>query len=413
MTVTASGVDVRVRRRARASVGRARARWRDARGWRRKEVAVGRLDVRTRASGDARGRIARESVGVDEGGWMKESAARWSRWGWDGGAVVGAAAGAAAVGVASAGAANAATMSMGGWDAQTWAIGALFFLAGVGLEIGTVREAAADWRLNALIEFFIFVFPPCVVAAAGPVLVRSGWLDEGVVDGLFVMACLPTTVGSGVAFTRSAGGDVPTALLNSMAANLVGIFLTPALIHAYLGAESTIDPVASSSKLLTQAFVPVVLGMSLRLAPGVASAADGALKEPSKIASDAILLAIVVKTFVTAEQSEAGALDWTSAGHLVSVLAAFMLLHKGSIWLATSSASTFSRPGRVAALYMGSHKTLAFGLPLITTTFGDDPNLTSYLLPLVVYHPALLVASSALAAPLRAYVDDAESERET
>ena len=238
-------------------------------------------------------------------------------------------------------------------------------------------------------------------------------MTDSVVSGLFVMACLPTTVGSGVAFTRSAGGNVPAALLNSMAANLAGIFLTPALVHAYLGAESTIDPVASSSKLLVQAFVPVVLGMSLRLVPGVASAADGALKEPSKIASDAILLAIIVKTFVTAEQSKAGALDWTTAGHLVSVLGAFMLVHKGALWLSASSVPNFSRRDRVAALYMGSHKTLAFGLPLITTTFENDPNLTSYLLPLVVYHPALILASSALVTPLRAYADGTESERET
>ena len=328
-------------------------------------------------------------------------------------AVGGSAALAAVATLAGASAASAATNPIGGWDLQTWAIAALFFIAGVGLPIGTVREAAADWRLNAFIEFFVFIFPPCLIAAAGPALVQSGWLTDSVVSGLFVMACLPTTVGSGVAFTRSAGGNVPAALLNSMAANLAGIFLTPALVHAYLGAESTIDPVASSSKLLVQAFVPVVLGMSLRLVPGVASAADGALKEPSKIASDAILLAIIVKTFVTAEQSEAGALDWTTAGHLVSVLGAFMLVHKGALWLSASSVPNFSRRDRVAALYMGSHKTLAFGLPLITTTFENDPNLTSYLLPLVVYHPALILASSALVTPLRAYADGTESERET
>ncbi|OUS49027.1 putative sodium bile acid cotransporter [Ostreococcus tauri] len=320
-------------------------------------------------------------------------------------------------GVASAGgvvasAAAAAALASGGlgtWDPQTWAIAGLFLIAGVGLPIETVREAASNWRLNAFTQAFVFGFPPVVVASAASTLVQSGWLDETVVSGVFIMACLPTTVGSGVAFTRSADGNVSAALLNSVAANLAGIFLTPALVHAYLGADSAVDPVASSSKLVAQAVLPTLVGMSMRLLPGVAAAADGALKEPSKLLSDAILLAIVVKTFVTAEQSEAGALDWTTGAHLLGFLALFMLAHKSAIWLAASSVEGFSRRDRVAALYMGSHKTLAFGVPLITTTFENDPNLTSYLLPLVAYHPALIAVSAALVAPLRAYVAEGET----
>ena len=319
-------------------------------------------------------------------------------------------------GVASAGgvvaSAAAAALASGGletWDPQTWAIAGLFLIAGVGLPIETVREAASNWRLNAFTQAFVFGFPPVVVASAASTLVQSGWLDETVVSGVFIMACLPTTVGSGVAFTRSADGNVSAALLNSVAANLAGIFLTPALVHAYLGADSAVDPVASSSKLVAQAVLPTLVGMSMRLLPGVAAAADGALKEPSKLLSDAILLAIVVKTFVTAEQSEAGALDWTTGAHLLGFLALFMLAHKSAIWLAASSVEGFSRRDRVAALYMGSHKTLAFGVPLITTTFENDPNLTSYLLPLVAYHPALVAVSAALVAPLRAYVAEGEN----
>ena len=89
--------------------------------------------------------------------------------------------------------------------------------------------------------------------------------------------------------------------------------------------------------------------------------------------------------------------------HLVSVLLVFMLLHKGSIFLAASRVGAFSREDVVCALYMGSHKTLAFGLPLISTTFEGDPNLASYVLPLVIYHPLQIFASSLLARPLARY----------
>ena len=136
----------------------------------------------------------------------------------------------------------------------------------------------------------------------------------------------------------------------------------------------------------------------------VAERADGSLKEPTKRLSDVILAGVVAKAFLTAEQSEAGSLDLTFAFHLICVLLAFMAIHKGTIWLAASSVRTFARRDRVAALYMGSHKTLAFGLPLIATTFEGNPNLPAYLLPLVLYHPMQILVSSVLVPALRRYV---------
>ena len=325
--------------------------------------------------------------------------------------VTGAAAAAAAAAwtLASRGAASAASdgvLASGAGGLEKYAIAALFFIAGVGLPVGILKDAAGDVPLNAFTQSFVFVFPVALAAVAVPELVSSGWVDPRTGNGLFILAALPTTVGSGVAFTRSADGNFSAALLNSLASNLAGIFLTPALIHAYLGADSSVNAIDAASKLLLEAFVPVVLGMSTRLIPGVAERADGSLKEPTKRLSDVILIGIVAKAFLTAEQSEAGSLDLTFTAHLLSVLMAFMVVHKGAIFLAASSVPTFRRRDVVSALYMGSHKTLAFGLPLITTTFEGDPNLPAYLLPLVLYHPMQILVSSLLVPALRRYVDD-------
>jgi len=309
-----------------------------------------------------------------------------------------------AASAASAASGDALGMLSGAGELEKYAIAALFFIAGVGLPVGILKDAAGDVPLNAFTQSFIFVFPVALAAAAVPELISSGWLDAQTGNGLFILAALPTTVGSGVAFTRSADGNFSAALLNSLASNLMGIFLTPALIHAYLGADSSVNAIDSTSKLLLEAFVPVVLGMSTRLIPGVAERADGSLKEPTKRLSDVILVGIVGKAFLTAEQSEAGSLDLTFAFHLICVLLAFMAIHKGTIWLAAASVQTFARRDRVAALYMGSHKTLAFGLPLIATTFEGDPNLPAYLLPLVLYHPMQILVSSVLVPALRRYV---------
>jgi sodium/bile acid cotransporter 7 len=299
----------------------------------------------------------------------------------------------------------AAISGSGGGSFQTYAVAALFFIAGVGLPSSVLRDAVSDVRLNTFIHGFVFVFPTAIVAACAPFMVSKGWLDVETVNGLFVMAALPTTVGSGVAFTQAAGGNFSAALLNSLSTNLLGIVVTPFLIHMYLGADSTVDPFASSSKLFVEAFLPVVLGMSLRTLPGVAEASSGAWKGPSKFISDTILLGIIAKTFAAAEQSEAGALNVTSGVHLLTTLAAFMAIHKGTIWLLARSVQAFTKPDRIAALYMGSHKTLAFGLPLIVATFENDPNVTAYILPLVVYHPLQIFVSSLLVPPLKKYAN--------
>jgi len=299
-------------------------------------------------------------------------------------------------------------LSSGNGNAEKYAISALFFIAGLGLDVNVLKSAALDVKLNAFIHGMIFIFPPAVIAACAPALIANEVFDERIVDGLFVMSCLPTTVGSGVAFTQTAGGNFSAALLNSMSSNLLGIFLTPFMIHAYLGVDSSIDPVVSSSKLFVGAFVPVIAGILIRQNAGVANAMSGAMKAPSKLLSDVILLGIIAKTFVVAETSEAGVLDFDSTLRLVVFLLAFLVLHKGVIYASSSAIDSFTRQDRVAALYMGSHKTLAFGLPLIATTFQGNPDVAAYLLPLVVYHPIQILASSLLVPIFKAYVSKEE-----
>jgi len=298
------------------------------------------------------------------------------------------------------------TLAHGGVGNEKYAISALFFIAGLGLDANALKSAAAKVELNAFIHAMIFVFPPAFMAACASTLLSADTFDEKIVDGLFVMACLPTTVGSGVAFTQSAGGNFSAALLNSLSSNLLGLALTPFMIHFYLGVDSSIDPVSSTTKLFIGAFVPVLAGVLLRRIGGVADAMASTWKMPSKFLSDAILLGIIAKTFVLAETSERGVLDIDSTVRLVAFLLVFLAVHKGLIFAASSTIASFTREDRVAALYIGSHKTLAFGLPLITTTFEGNPDVAAYLLPLVIYHPIQILASSLLVPILKAYVAD-------
>jgi sodium/bile acid cotransporter 7 len=54
-------------------------------------------------------------------------------------------------------------------------------------------------------------------------------------------------------------------------------------------------------------------------------------------------------------------------------------------------------PDRVTAVFCGSKKTLASGVPMARVLFGQNPSLGLILLPLLIYHPLQLIVGSWLA----------------
>jgi sodium/bile acid cotransporter 7 len=69
-------------------------------------------------------------------------------------------------------------------------------------------------------------------------------------------------------------------------------------------------------------------------------------------------------------------------------------------WLA-GRAFGFDREDRIAALFCGSKKTLASGVPMARVIFGATPGLALILLPIMLYHPIQLVVGGWLAARFR------------
>ena len=64
-------------------------------------------------------------------------------------------------------------------------------------------------------------------------------------------------------------------------------------------------------------------------------------------------------------------------------------------------ALNFSRENAIAATFCTSHKTLAFGLPLLNTIFEGNPNLAAYCAPIMFIHPLQLLLGSVFASKLK------------
>ena len=293
------------------------------------------------------------------------------------------------------------------------AVRAMFLISGLNLPLGKLRDALTNYRANALIQAFIFVVAGAAVALIfGPALNALGILTPRLVDGLVVLACLPTTIGSGVALTQAADGNVAVALFHAVFSNLAGIAITPALIFAYLGANAGgVGGVGEASgavaKLVSTVLVPVLAGMAIRAVPGVGDTLSSKpIKGKLKLTSDLIILAIIYNTFCNTFKTGFG----VATGEVTAlglVLAVFLVVYKAAVFLAARAVG-LSNKDVVAAVFMGSQKTLAFGLPLIKALFESSPDLVSFCLPALVYHPMQIALGSALVPRLREFVAKGE-----
>ncbi|GMI06190.1 hypothetical protein TrRE_jg5675 [Triparma retinervis] len=79
-------------------------------------------------------------------------------------------------------------------------------------------------------------------------------------DGFLVASCLPMTPNMAIVFTGTAGGDEAAAVFNSAVSNLVGIFLTPALVLMYLGSGASIEIIDVFLKLVYRVLIPLIVG---------------------------------------------------------------------------------------------------------------------------------------------------------
>jgi sodium/bile acid cotransporter 7 len=86
------------------------------------------------------------------------------------------------------------------------------------------------------------------------------------VTGLAIFTCMPTTLSSGVALTRLAGGNSALALAMTLLSNLLGILIVPFSISKFIGAGVGVSiPTKQLFKsLILTLLVPLIFGKVLR-----------------------------------------------------------------------------------------------------------------------------------------------------
>lgn len=274
------------------------------------------------------------------------------------------------------------------------AVATIFFINGILMSpvSSTPEGSEAATKFNTLIQLFSFGFIPLVAKLLVPL-----YPDKSLRDGLLVLACLPTTISVCISQTQASGGDMTTAIFNAIFANTIGVFITPLLTIAMLGAGQGVSLIQTLKKLGSIVILPMIVGQLLRNTPVINFAEK--LRKYSRSFSSFLLLAIVYNTFSDTFINGIG----ISGISLLSLLISMPLSYATFSWLFWQISKHYL-PGinsktRASGLLCSSQKTLAFGIPFIKTALGHRSDLSSILAPLLLFAPSQLIIGSSFIVP--------------
>lgn len=269
----------------------------------------------------------------------------------------------------------------------------IFFLHGLSLSFAALRAGALNWRLHVLVQACTFLLFPLLGLGLNALL--AGRVAPELLLGIVFLCALPSTVSTSIAMTATARGNVAGAVFNATLSSLIGIVVTPlwiAMVLRTTGEARPVWPVVVD--LFRWLVLPLACGQALRPWLGAWAARH---KPKLGLVDRGTILLLVYTSFCDSFQE--GIWSRQGAGELLLVLLTCVVLFALVLLLTARLARLlgFPREDRIAAIFCGSKKTLASGVPMAKLIFGAHPAMGMILLPIMVYHPMQLILGGLLA----------------
>ncbi len=277
----------------------------------------------------------------------------------------------------------------------------LFFLHGAKLS----REALWDGVRNVKLHVAVLAFTYLVFPVLGLGLSNLPLGLGPLAVGLLFLTLLPSTVQSSIAFTSIARGNVAAAVCSASFSNLIGIFITPALV-ALLMAEATGPGGVSWTAvraILLQLLLPFFLGHMLRPVIGAFVTRH---KQMLSLVDRGSILLVVYSSFSAAVIEGLWYRVTLTSLAMIVVLCCVLL---GLVMVGTAIAARLLHLPRAAAIvlqFCGSKKSLASGVPMAGVLFPAT-QVGMIILPLMIFHQLQLIVCAVLA---RNYARQVERE---
>lgn len=267
-------------------------------------------------------------------------------------------------------------------------VAVIFFLNGAALSFAALKAGALRWQLHLVVQSATFLLFPLL----GLVLLKltGPLIPPALALGFFFLCALPSTVSSSVALTSAARGNVPAAVFNATLSSLLGVFLTPLWIGWMLNTQgpATFSLGQVILDLLLWLILPLVLGQVSRPLTAVWIKAH---KPFVQFVDRGTILFIIFTSLCDSilRGVWSGRGVGTVAGAFIGGLVLFFIVF--ALVAAVCNALNFPVADRITAIFCGSKKTIASGVPMAQLIFAGDPRLGLILLPLMIYHPMQLI----------------------
>lgn len=268
----------------------------------------------------------------------------------------------------------------------------IFFLNGVSLSFVAMKAGASRWPVHIVVQSTTYVIFPLMGLSL--MFFPEHWVAPELAIGFFYLCAIPSTVSSSVVMTAAARGNVPVAVFNATLSSVVGIFATPLLIGWWLHTDTA--GVARGGvilDLMLWLLLPLVLGQLCR--PWLKEWAWNHKKLINRTDRSTILF-IIYTSFC--DSIMRGVWSGKSEAVIAAIIGSLVLFYAVFYTVsALAKAAGFNAGDRIAAIFCGSKKSIAAGVPMAQLIFAGDPRLGLILLPLMIYHPLQLVICGVLA----------------
>ena len=292
----------------------------------------------------------------------------------------------------------------------TWiAVIFIFILAGMGIHTEEFSKALQRVYFNTFIQVFNFMVVSGIVYGFTRFMLHVKALPESLADGMTITSTLSVSVNMGIVLTKLVGGDEAAAVFDAAFGNFLGVFLSPALILMYLGLNAEVDLAQVTLKLFLRVVLPLLVGQLLRNyfppAKAFVKKYNKFFRQGQEFSLVFIIYTIFCKTFMKGSDAEVGDI-FTMIGCVLLVLVFLM----GLAWLSMLVLFPNQPKLQSMGLFGCTHKTVAVGIPLISSIYADSPLLGLYVLPLLIWYPTQLVLGTALVPYMSRYVKRKEEE---
>ncbi|WP_298009933.1 bile acid:sodium symporter family protein [uncultured Aquabacterium sp.] len=271
----------------------------------------------------------------------------------------------------------------------------LFFLHGMGLSTDSLKAGATRWKLHLLVQGCTYVLFPLWWAVLA--LLVGRWVPHDLLMGFFYLAVLPSTVSSSVALTAVARGHVAAAVLNATLSTLLGVFLTPLLVSLVIGQSATgagLEVGPTMLKVAQMLLLPFVAGHLLR---PVLGAFFARIKRYTTVFDRGVIVLLVWSAF--SDSVADGLWSRHGVGLLLQAAVGVVLFLMPMLWVTRWLARRQGLPveDEIVAVFCGSKKTLASGMPMAKLLFGGSAAMGVLVLPIMLYHQLQLFVCAVMA----------------